>query len=235
MTSDTKQLLLESLRNIPGVIFNLLWAAKDLPPLTRLSNMRNLVLSLPQAEKEEFRQECEFIRNVSLDRLADIKFPYKKKTLVSDDSYNETGRHQGLPYVVHKLNNKVFFPKSMSEQEALEAYLYFTRTEGILGGGMLAKSPHCYQDADFHIEDGDIILDVGCAEALFTLDNIDHVKHAYLFESDSKWNKPLHNTFAQYWQKTKIINKMVSDVNTKRSVRISDAYLKTRRNRTVSS
>lgn len=226
MTSDTKQLLLESLHRIPSVVFNLLWAAKDLPPCTKLATMRNLVLSLPQSEMEHFREECEFIRNVSLEHLEDIKFPYCKRkfSCINDGcKQNETGRCHGLPYVVHKKKHKVFFPKRMSEMEALADYQYFTQIEGILGGGALVKSPHNYQDSEFCIEDGEVLLDVGCAEALFTIDNIDRIKKAYLLECGCQWKKPLLHTFEQYQQKIKLIDKMVSDVTTKRSIRLVDA------------
>ena len=93
----------------------------------------------------------------------------------------------------------------------------------LLGTGTLAKSPHGYQDKDFKVEDGDVLLDVGCAEAIFALDNIEKVAKAYLFESEHVWRKPLRLTFAPYADKTVIINKLVSERTTRKSIRLVDA------------
>jgi 16S rRNA A1518/A1519 N6-dimethyltransferase RsmA/KsgA/DIM1 with predicted DNA glycosylase/AP lyase activity len=64
-----------------------------------------------------------------------------------------------------------------------------------LGGGYMEKMPHQYQTSYFQVKKNDILLDVGCAEALFSLDVIDKVKKVILFESDSVWFDPLKATF----------------------------------------
>ena len=94
--------------------------------------------------------------------------------------------------------------------------------EGLLGSGSLAKSPHCYQDKDFKVDKGDVILDVGCAEAIFALDNIEKVSKAYLFECAPEWRKPLKLTFAPYKDKVAIVNKLVSDKTTRKSTTLAD-------------
>ena len=54
-------------------------------------------------------------------------------------------------------------------------------------------------------------------EAIFSLDNIDKVSKAYLFECMDIWRKPLQYTFAPYSNKVIMINKLVSDKTDEKS------------------
>lgn len=74
------------------------------------------------------------------------------------------------------------------------------------------RSPHRYFTDSFHVEEGDIFVDVGTAEGLISLDSIDRVKKAYLIEGNAeKWKGPLEKTFAPYKDKTNIIYKFAAD------------------------
>ena len=171
----TKSMLLDALRNLPRTIYNLISSARVNTFESNMALLRNLVLSMPQSEQEPFAAECKFIRNMSIDDLRAIVFPYRMRAGEENVSLRkiETGRDKGLPYVVHPSGRRVYFPKSTSEAAMLENYRGLMYVEGITGAGLLEKSPHCYQDADFRLEDGDCLLDLGCAEALFTIDNMD--------------------------------------------------------------
>lgn len=73
------------------------------------------------------------------------------------------------------------------------------------------RSPHHYfTNIDLN---NSVLFDVGGAEGLITLCNIDRIKKAYIFECDNMWNEALHKTFEPYGEKVEIINKYVSDVN----------------------
>jgi hypothetical protein len=86
--------------------------------------------------------------------------------------------------------------------------------QGILGGDYYEKAPHQYQTKSFHVKQGDVDLDIGTAEGLFALDSIDKAAKVYLFESDEMWVEALRATFEPYQDKTVLINKFVSDVDT---------------------
>jgi hypothetical protein len=95
--------------------------------------------------------------------------------------------------------------------------------EGILGTGCLSVSPHSYVN-DYHfVEDGDVVCDVGCAEALFALDSIDKAARVFCFEVEQGWIKPLRMTFAPFEDKVTIVNKLVSDVTGPKTIRLLDA------------
>ena len=221
----TKSMLLDALRNLPRTIYNLISSARVNTFESNMALLRNLVLSMPQSEQEPFAAECKFIRNMSIDDLRAIVFPYRMRAGEENELLRkiETGRDKGLPYVVHPSGRRVYFPKSTSEAAMLENYRGLMYVEGITGAGLLEKSPHCYQDADFRLEDGDCLLDLGCAEALFTIDNVDRVSKAVLFECEPIWSRPLAAAFKNYREKIHIIEKMVSDRTSKKTIRIMDA------------
>ena len=223
MNSDTEDLLLDALRNFSRFAFHLLWFSKNSPIDASFQQLRNSVLSLPEAERIKYAKEIEFVRSIPLDRLHDIIFPYPTGTCQADSSKEtEAGKRNGLPYVVHK-GKELYFPKNFTTKEACDAYHWLIDAEGLTGDGKREKSPHCYQTADFHVESGDVLLDIGCAEALFALDNIDMIKAAYVFECASRWRKPLQATFERYFPKTNIISKFVSDRSTRGTITLHDA------------
>jgi len=223
MNSATKEILWEAVRNLPRFIFHLLWFSKNSPLDANLQQLRNSVLSLPETERLDYSREIEFVRNLPLDRIHEIFFPYSARSPLPDlEKKVVSGRLKGLPYVEHK-GKKLFFPRDFTEEEARETYSGLVYIEGLTGEGKKEKSPHCYQTAEFRVEEGDVLLDVGSAEALFALDNIERVKEAYVFECAARWRKPLFATFQSYVGKTRIIPKIVSGNTGKGMITLQDA------------
>ena len=145
-------------------------------------------------------------------------FPYER---VKPAESAVSGVEMGLPYVTHK-GRKLFFPKLWDKEIAESQYRYFIEEEGITGAGHLRKSPHSYTTESFAVEKGDILLDVGSAEGLFPLDNVDVASKVYVFESLKDWRKPLHATFAPFGDKVVIINKYVGKETTNKTIKLSD-------------
>ena len=221
MHYQTKMMFKDAFLNMKSFIFNLLYFARHSQRETDLSALRNLVLSLPAEVRVHYAVECSFIETMSLDDMGAMMFPYR---VVKENRVGEVRAYieHGFSYTLHK-EKKLFFPRYFSPLETIAGYKSLIEREGLFGTGVLEKSPHCYQDKDFKVEDGDVLLDVGCAEAIFALDNIEKVAKAYLFESESVWHKPLRLTFAPYADKTVIIKKLVSDKTTRKSIRLVDA------------
>ena len=74
------------------------------------------------------------------------------------------------------------------------------------------RSAHRYVDSYEELK-GKTLLDIGAAEGIFTLDTIDYIDHAYLFECDENWIEALEATFAPWKDKITIVRKYVSDVD----------------------
>lgn len=118
----------------------------------------------------------------------------------------------GLRYVLHG-GRRLYFVKGWGDRRVLHTYAALLREQD-------PDSPHCYQQADLGVEEGDTLFDIGCAEALLTLMVVDKVKAAYLFEGDPRWIEPLRRTFEPWKEKVTIVDKFVSDKDTPTSVTI---------------
>ncbi len=126
----------------------------------------------------------------------------------------------GFPYINHG-EKKLFFPKEYSIQHIVKLY------KGLMAE-QLEKSPHCYTQGGFAIEEKSVLVDVGCAEALFSLDNIESLDHAFLFELDEKWHEPLAKTFELWSDKVTIVAMAVSDEDIEGKVCTLDKYFENR-------
>jgi hypothetical protein len=164
----------------------------------------------------KFREEIDFMK----ERNKLFLFPYKSlKQIGNVESGYDTVKK--LSYVIHK-NRRLYFKSSCRQKEAVAVYKNFIEKEQLLGGNYIEKAPHQYQSESFRVKNSDILLDVGCAEALFALDVIDKVRKVILFESDPVWFEPLKATFEKEIKEGKVvlIEKNAGKENTLNSVTI---------------
>ena len=122
-----------------------------------------------------------------------------------------------LPFVVHQ-SKRLYFPSTFSSDDAVKAYLNYIRVEKLLGIGERVDAPHQYQSPGFQVSEGDVVFDIGAAEGLFALDQIDKASRVVVVESDPLWMKALKHTFAVYCNKVTIIDKFVSSSDTETSI-----------------
>lgn len=85
-----------------------------------------------------------------------------------------------------------------------------------------AQSPHCYLTTNFDVSANDHVLDVGCAEANFSLSVIERVSHITLFEVDNGWIEAIKMTFKPWIDKVTIVNKFVSNLTNDDNIKIDD-------------
>lgn len=119
-----------------------------------------------------------------------------------------------MKYVIHN-SRKLYFPRRMNKMEIAKLYQSLITEQD-------PESPHAYEYKDIRVKKGDVLLDIGAAEGIFTLDHIDELGHAYLFECDNEWNEALNKTFKEWKYKVDIISKYVSDENTDLSITIDE-------------
>jgi hypothetical protein len=118
-------------------------------------------------------------------------------------------------YVLHK-DKRLYFPQQFSQKKIIKSYRWLMTEQDIY-------SPHRYITDISQLKDK-ILLDCGAAEGMLTLDFIEIIKQAYLFECDKEWIKALNATFAPYKDKITIIDKYVSDTNEENNITI-DKFL----------
>ncbi len=141
------------------------------------------------------------------------KFTVKYRDLEVEKGFDEKTK---LFYVVHK-NKKLFFPENLIPEKVEQLYKGILMEQDI-------ESPHRYVESYSELK-GKTLLDIGSAEAIFTLDVIDLVDHAYLFECEDYWQEALRATFAPYSDKVTIVNKFVNDKNDGQNTTI-DEFMK---------
>lgn len=126
----------------------------------------------------------------------------------------QTDDQNGLPYVLHH-GKRLYFKRSMYDQiEIVYQGLLIEQDK---------RSAHRYIP-DYQTMKGKNLLDVGSAEGIFTLEVIDLVAHAYLFECDDEWVEALEATFRPWKDKVTIVRKYVSDMDDENNTTL-DTYL----------
>ena len=182
--------------------------------------LRNLALGLPGREAEMFQQEIDNLKDFSADDYPLFPYPFSNIEPCVIKSGFDKGK--GLPYVIH--NNRRFFGRKDQTVEEIErSYRYFVDEEGLLGTGRRIKSPHSYVDTTFRVEPGDIVVDIGCSDALFAFDNAEKAKRIYLFESWNRWRPALNASFEPFMGKTRVYSRFVSDRTTRKEIKLCDA------------
>lgn len=170
-------------------------------------------------ERPALRNEFELELSYLNENPCGYTFPYKQLKSIEfiDSGFDESKQ---LPYVVHD-EKRLYFPSSITIEKAVSIYRNFIEKENILGGGYKEKSPHQYETDTFYLKEGDVLFDVGCAEALFALHHIEKVKKVYLIESDIYWIESLIATFEPYKEKVILINKLVSNKDSETTISLS--------------
>lgn len=107
-----------------------------------------------------------------------------------------------LPYIIHN-GKKLYWRKNTSP-------FLISRAYKVLCAEQDAQSPHLYW-SEYSTYENKILFDVGAAEGLITLDRIDVLKYAALFECEKEWVEALNATFEPYKEKVTIVEKYVSD------------------------
>lgn len=166
----------------------------------------------------EFREEKEFIeREDYIIKTHDYKLiPYPNDSIVINV---QCGMNEGYPYVLHR-DKRLYFPSSWSLERACSFYQNYIENERITN--TKNDYPHQYQTENFKIEPNDVVVDLGCAEALLVLDVIDKVSKAYLVECESEWEIPLKMTFKDYNRKVVYVNKYISNFCSNKTITLSE-------------
>lgn len=177
-----------------------------------------LYFTLNKEDANNYGSELNYIKDTN----GISAFPYRQIKTCNIPKYGFDAEKK-LPFVTHN-NKKLFFPSNWTPELACEKYRYYIEKENLLGGGFTEKAPHQYITDSFHVEQGDIVVDAGCAEALFALDSVEKAKHVYLLEADAIWLKPLQATFAPYKDKVTIIQKILSGEKSENAITLDSLF-----------
>ncbi len=102
-----------------------------------------------------------------------------------------------MRFVLYK-GRKMYFPRRWNEEKIVNYYRTVVMEQD-------RRSPHCYAHASHGVGEGDIVVDAGAAEGIFSLDCIDRASRLYLIEADPEWIEALEQTFREERGKVQII------------------------------
>lgn len=156
-----------------------------------------------KGEKEELEYAQKEIDYVIKNKLIDT-IPYKWAETYRARNYKALKDENGWYCVIG--NKKLYLPDTAVDGSNSDMVALVMAEQD-------TRSPHVYFDHDVCISGGGILFDIGAAEGLIALLNIERVKKAYIFESDENWIDALNKTFKPYEDKVCIINKFVSTKN----------------------
>ncbi|MBR5068810.1 MAG: hypothetical protein IKX25_05360 [Bacteroidales bacterium] len=166
---------------------------------------QSILLRSQMSEEYRRKYEREITRLIELGHFT----PYPSQDAMSIDVESDYDKSLKLPFVIHN-GKKLYFPHKYTVAQAVEAYRGYICGDRLLGKGE-DFAPHQYQSKDYCVHDGDVVVDVGCAEALFSLDLIEQASKIYLIERNSIWKAPLQSTFAPFKDKVVFVQKLASD------------------------
>lgn len=155
---------------------------------------------------EEIREILECIQRNDL-QVFNYDFVEEYKNLEIDVKYDINCE---MYYVYHQ-GKKMYFAKSLDSVFLAREYY----RELLIEQDNL--SPHKYRSSGLDVDEGDIVVDVGAAEGIFSLEIIDRASKIYLIESDGGWIEALEETFKDYREKIVIIQRFVSSINERKS------------------
>lgn len=127
----------------------------------RLAQTYNSILihsAVDPAYRQQYAPEIERLKSIGQCTLYPSQEIHLRKVEAAMDS------ERRMPYVMHN-GKRLYYPKSYTLAEAIHAYHNIVDCDGILGTTS-PGTPHQYQDETHRVNDGDVVVDVGCAEAL---------------------------------------------------------------------
>lgn len=165
-----------------------------------------------EMEAQQYKKELGYLRE--LGKFCNFPYELQSEQIIVESGFDEVAR---LPYVIHR-NKKLYFKADYAVQEAEETYKNYLLVERLLGIEDQENTPHQYQSPRVHVDEGDVVFDIGAAEGLFALDQVEKASHVVIVESDREWMEPLKHTFSPYEDKVSFVQNCVSVADTENTV-----------------
>ena len=183
----------------------------------RLGNLRREILkyyqTLPQDKMStELFTALDFLKHNPV-----TYFPCNLTRKYSAEMVHVTLDHETQLNFALINGKRMFFKRGWTKSKCIE-YCHNIQAE------QDENSPHRYLSESFTVQTDDIVVDVGAAEGIFSLDVIERASKIYLFEVDSGWTEALKATFAPWKEKVEIVNKYLSDEDNYKSIALDSFF-----------
>ncbi len=157
--------------------------------------------SLPGEPPADLRPVLDYLRSHPV-----AVFPYEwQERYKPGDVSVFRDKKVGLPYVMHE-GRRLYFKRRWGHARISELYCLLLKEQD-------PRSPHRYTGPGFEPEEGDLLVDVGCAEGNFALSVAEKASRILLLEGDKEWMEPLKATFSPWKDKVTILNRYAGEVS----------------------
>ena len=183
----------------------------------RLGNLRREILeyysSLPQDKiSHELSETIDFLKHNPV-----TYFPCNlSKMYCAEKVQLFFDQETGLNFALID-GKRLYFKRGWTERECIR-YCYCIQEE------QDENSPHRYLSEKFTVQTNDIVVDVGAAEGIFSLEVIEQAGRVYLFESDRGWIEALEATFSPWKEKVIIVDRFVSDEDNQTNITLDSFF-----------
>jgi hypothetical protein len=175
--------------------------------------IRNYFLSLNRSEQPS--EIIEIIEYFQKHKFSVFPYEFARKYHARDiDVFYDASCN--MCFVLHN-EKKLYFPCGWNIEDIRNYYNGLCVEQDI-------ESPHRYETKDYTVKAGDVIADIGTAEGIWALSNVEIAGKIYLFECEQKWVEALQKTFEPWKEKVVITNKYVSNTNSKREVTLDEFF-----------
>ena len=176
------------------------------------ADVLNYYANLSEPVSDEIEKVLDYLRNRSV-----AMFPY----YFQDQYIEETievfkAKEKRLRYVMLD-GKKLYFKRRWSNWRIRGGFNELRREQDL-------QCPHRYENENFKVENGDVLVDVGVAEGNFALSVVERASRIILFESNKEWMEPLMATFEPWKDKVTIVKTFVGDVSNSTSTTLDDYF-----------
>ena len=133
------------------------------------------------------------------------EYPRERYQIYYDSDYK-------YPYCMF-LDKRIYYPNDWGEEKILDWHRSVIYEQD-------KRSPHCYIKEGGEVTEGDVLLDAGAGEGMFTLSVIEKVSKVYIVEADPIWEEPLRLTLKDYLDKVVFVTKYLSDKDTEQEITV---------------
>ncbi len=187
---------------------------KLIPKSIRLQSLKSKIVKYlgDRVLNDEQREVYEYLLN---NKLSVFPYTFPQK-YIPDGIILEKDSEKNLLYTLWE-GKKLYYKNGHQRKKA---QVYFNSL--LLEQDLL--SPHRYLTDNFDVSVGDVIVDVGAAEGNFSLSVIEKAKQVYIFEVEKDWIKALEATFEPWKEKVEIVQKYVSNEDTKNTIKLDTFF-----------
>lgn len=153
------------------------------------------------------------------DKVELLEYYNRSSTKIDDVEVKVDYDVEAKLFYVHHNEKKMYMKRSLDTERKVRDYYISLLVE------QDKNSPHCYGEF-LQNEKYGILIDAGCAEGNFVLDNIEKTERIIVIENDEEWLEALKYTLGVCGEKVTVVNKYLSDYDNDDNITLNEIFVK---------